>query len=77
MSLSVHSSQADAGRQVFPGAPAFTAAARLLAPHKLHLAHQFDCLVPRWTSPGPAAYAAAPAVRHLPMLLVSPCGCRS
>lgn len=71
MSLTACSSQADAGRQVFPAAPAFTAAARPLAPHKLHLAHQFDCLVPRWTSPGPAAYAAAPAVRHPLLLTVS------
>ncbi|KAK9840970.1 hypothetical protein WJX81_003432 [Elliptochloris bilobata] len=54
----------DAGRQVFPAAPAFTAGARLLAPHKLHLAHQFDCLVPRWTSPGPAAYAPVPAAHR-------------
>ncbi len=53
---------ANAGRQVFPAAPAYTAAARLLAAHKLHLAHQFDCLVPRCTSPGPAAYAPAPLV---------------
>lgn len=49
---------------MFSDAPAFTAGARLLAAHKLHLAHQFDCLVPRCTSPGPAAYAPAPAVRH-------------
>lgn len=59
------SGHADAGRQVFSDAPAFTASARLLAAHKLHLAHQFDCLVPRCTSPGPAAYAPPPAVRHL------------
>ena len=74
LSLSARSGQADAGRQVFPAAPAFTVAARLRAPHKLHLAHQFDCLVPRWTSPGPLAYAAAPEVWPLLWLPVSQCG---